>query len=63
MKNLRNLFALLIFTVVFYSCDSTVTIDDPNSETVEVIDTKTGDEGNETEGRCDPDIDEDCEDN
>ena len=62
MKNLRNLFALLVFTVVFYSCDSTVTIDDPNSETVEIIDTKTGDEGNETERRCDPEFEE-CDDN
>ena len=52
MKNLRNLFALLVFTVAIYSCDSTVTIDDPKSETTDEITTKTGDEGNETEERC-----------
>ena len=62
MKNLRNLFALLVFTVVISSCDSTVTLDDPNSETIEEVTTKTGDEGNETEERC-PDIDPDCNDN
>ena len=51
MKNLRNLFALLVFTVVISSCDSTVTIDDPKSETIEEVTTKTGSEGNETDGR------------
>ena len=47
MKNLRNIFALfilLVASVSMYSCDSEVTIDDPQTE-------KTGDEGNEDEER------------
>lgn len=51
MKNLRNIFALLLFVVAISSCDSTVTIDDPNSETIEEITTKTGDQGNEEDDR------------
>jgi len=51
MKNLKNIFALLVLTVAFYSCDSTVTIDDPKSETIEEVNTKTGAQQNETEDR------------
>ncbi len=51
MKNLKNIFVLLILTVAIYSCDSTVTIDDPKSETIEDISAKTGDEGNEVDDR------------
>ena len=51
MKKLRNIIALLLFIVAISSCDSTVTIDDPKSETTEEITTKTGQEGNETDGR------------
>ena len=47
MKNLRNIFALLVLTVAIYSCDSTVTIDDPKAETIEDVSSKTGEEGNE----------------
>ncbi len=47
MKNLRNLFALLIVTVALYSCDSNVTVDDPKSETIEEVSSKTGNEGND----------------
>jgi hypothetical protein len=51
MKNLRNLFALFILftlTVTLYSCDSDVTIDDPQSEKIEDL-SKTGDEINEVD--------------
>jgi len=51
MKNLRNIFALLLFVVAISSCDSTVTIDDPKSETIEDITTKTGNEENGEEDR------------
>ncbi len=51
MKNLRNIFALLVLTVAVYSCDSTVTIDDPKSETIEDVSSKTGEEDNEGEER------------
>ncbi len=51
MKNLRNLFALLVFTVAISSCDSTVTVDDPSSETTVEITAKTGEEGNEGNDR------------
>lgn len=53
MKNLRNLFALLVVTVALYSCDSSVTIDDPKSETIEEVSTKTGNQDNEVDGRDD----------
>ena len=53
MKNLRNIFALLILTVALYSCDSTVSIDNPENETTEEINTKTGSEGNEGDVRDD----------
>jgi len=51
MKNLKNIFALfilLVASVSMYSCDSTVTIDDPKADTIEDSSAKTGDEGNET---------------
>jgi predicted component of type VI protein secretion system len=53
MKNLRNIFALLILTVAFYSCDSTVSIDDPDTETTVQVTTKTGEEGNDGDIRDD----------
>jgi len=53
MKNLKKIFALLLLAVALYACDSTVTINDPNTETIEEINTKTGSEGNETDGRDD----------
>jgi len=46
MKTLRNIFILLVLTVALYSCDSTVTVDDPKTETIEDISTKTGNEDN-----------------
>ncbi len=51
MKNLRNIFALLVLTVAVYSCDAAVTIDDPKAETSEEVSTKTGDEGNNDDDR------------
>ena len=51
MKNLKKLFVLLVLTVAFYSCDATVTIDDPKTETIEDISAKTGDEGNNDDER------------
>ncbi len=51
MKNLRNICAVLILSLAFYSCDSDVTIDDPKNETIEDVDMKTGDEGNEPDDR------------
>jgi len=49
MKTLRNIFTLLVLTVAFYSCDSTVTVDDPKTETIEDTTTKTGNESNEVD--------------
>lgn len=51
MKNLRNIFALFVLTVAFYSCTSDVTVTDPQSETIEDISSKTGNESNEDDGR------------
>jgi len=51
MKNLRNIFALLVLTVALYSCDSEVTIDDPKSETIENISADTGDQSNPIDER------------
>jgi len=57
MKNFRNIFALLVLTIALYSCDSTVTIDDPKTETIEATETiegiyaKTSEEGNEGDDR------------
>jgi len=53
MKNLRNIFALLVLTVALYSCDSTVSIDNPETETIEEVTPKTGDQGNEGDVRDD----------
>ncbi len=53
MKNLRNIFALLVLTVAIYSCDSTVTIDDPKTETIEDVSSKTGEEENQDDDRDD----------
>ena len=47
MKNLRNVFVLILFAVALYSCDSEVTIDDPKSDTIEDVSSKTGNEGND----------------
>ncbi len=46
MKNLKKLFVLLVLTMALYSCDATVTIDDPKTETIEDISAKTGEEDN-----------------
>ncbi len=54
MKNLKNTFALLavlVLTVGLYSCDSDVTLDDPQTQTIENISADTGDQGNESQGR------------
>lgn len=51
MKKLRNILALLVLTVAFYSCDSNVTIDDPETETIVDVTTKTGEEANEGNDR------------
>jgi len=47
LKNLRNVFVLILFAIALYSCDSEVTIDDPKSDTIEDVPSKTGDQGNE----------------
>ena len=54
MKNLKNTFALLavlVLTVGLYSCDSDVTLDDPQNQTIENISADTGDQSNESQGR------------
>ena len=54
MKNLKNTFALLavfVLTVGLYSCDSDVSIDDPQTETIENISADTGDQGNDSSQR------------
>jgi len=56
MKNLRNIFALFILfvaSVSMYSCDAEVTIDDPQSEKIDDSLSKTGNEGNQVDGRDD----------
>ena len=56
MKNLRNIFALVILLVAsvsMYSCDSEVTIDDPQSEKIDDSLNKTGEESNEVDDRDD----------
>lgn len=51
MKNLKIIFALFILSTALYSCDSTVTVDDPKNETIEEVSTKTGSQGNEVDDR------------
>ncbi len=54
MKNLKNTFALLavlVLTVGLYSCDSDVTLDDPQNQTIENISADTGDQGDSTTQR------------
>lgn len=54
MKNLKNTFALLavfVLTVGLYSCDSDVTLDDPQTQTIENISADTGDQGNDSSER------------
>ena len=54
MKNLKNTFALLavfVLTVGIYSCDSDVTLDDPQTQTIEDISADTGDQGNDSAQR------------
>ena len=54
MKNVKNIFALLavfVLTVGLYSCDSDVSIDDPQTETIENISADTGDQGNDSQER------------
>jgi len=51
MKNLKKLFVLSALTVALYSCDATVSIDDPKTETIEDISAKTGNEGNDDDDR------------
>jgi len=51
MKNLKKLFVLLVLTMALYSCDATVTIDDPKTETIEDISAKTGSQGNDDDDR------------
>ncbi len=55
MKNIRNICAVLLVSLSFYACDSDVTIDDPQNETIEEIHMKTGEEGNEGGDRPDGD--------
>lgn len=54
MKNLKNIFALLavfVLTVGLYSCDSDVTLDDPQNQTIENISADTGDQADGTTQR------------
>ena len=53
MKNLKKILLCLLFLTAFIACESEVTIDDPKSETSIEIDGKSGDEGNESDGRGD----------
>ena len=47
MKTLRNIFALFVLTTAMYSCDSEVTLDDPQSEKIESIETISAETGNQ----------------
>ena len=54
MKKLKNTFALLavfVLTVGLYSCESDVSIADPETQTIEDISADTGDQGDETTQR------------
>jgi len=61
MKNLRNIFALLILSVAIYSCDADAALDGvEQAEQTEfdvTLSADTGNEGNETEERPDEDDD------
>lgn len=55
MKNLKNIFALLLLSVAFYSCDADATLDEveqaEHTEFDVTISADTGDQGNEVEER------------
>jgi len=54
MKNLKNTFAILavfVLTTGLYSCDADVSIDDPQTETIENISADTGDQSNDSAER------------
>ena len=54
MKKLKNTFALLavfVLTVGLYSCESDVSIADPETQTIVDISADTGDQGDETTQR------------
>ena len=51
MKKLKIIFTLLLLAGAFYSCDSELSIDDPQTQNIEDITTKTGEEGNEGDDR------------
>ena len=51
MKNLRTIFVLALFSIALFSCDSDVSVEEPKSETLEEVSTKTGNQGNEVDDR------------
>ena len=53
MKTLRNIFALFVLTSAMYSCDSEVTLDDPQSEKIESIETISAETGNQNNQNSD----------
>ncbi|MET2985504.1 hypothetical protein [Aureibaculum conchae] len=57
MKNLKNIFALLLLSVAFYSCDADATLDEAAQAEQTEFDVKTsadtGDQGNEVDERDD----------
>ncbi len=56
MKNLRNIIALLILSVAFYSCDADATLDEANQAEFDTnISLDTGDQGNDPIRRTDDD--------
>ncbi|WP_162497536.1 hypothetical protein [Aureibaculum marinum] len=58
MKHFKTIFALLILSVAFYSCDADATLDEANqAEFDSNISMDTGDQGNKVEQRTEEEDD------
>ncbi len=53
MKNLKKILVCLLFIIAFTACESEVTIDDPKSETIDEVSSKTGNQENGEEDERD----------
>lgn len=51
MKNLKTMIAIFVLSFALYSCDSELSVDDPQTQNTEDVIIKTGEEGNETDDR------------
>lgn len=53
MKNFKNILALVVLSIAFYSCDAEVTMDNPQAETI--AEDGPGDQGNDIDERDEED--------